>query len=55
MELDHVEKKWGKLYPIVIKSWRDKWELLSCYFQYTAAIRKIIHPTNTVGLPTSRP
>lgn len=48
MELDNLEKKWGSLYPIVIKSWRDKWELLSCYFQYTAPIRKIIYTTNTV-------
>lgn len=47
-ELDHLEDKWGGLYPIVIKSWRDKWEMLSCYFQYTAAIRKIIYTTNTV-------
>ena len=47
-ELDNLEEKWGELYPIVIKSWRDKWELLSCYFQYTVAIRKIIYTTNTV-------
>ena len=26
-ELDHLEDKWGELYPIVIKSWRDKWEM----------------------------
>ena len=47
-EFDNLEKKWGELYPIVIKSWRDKWELLSCYFQYMSAIRKIIYTTNTV-------
>ena len=47
-ELDNLEKKWGELYPIVIKSWRDKWELLSCYFQYTSDIRKIIYTTNTI-------
>lgn len=47
-ELGHLEDKWGELYPIVIKSWKDKWEMLSCYFQYTAAIRKIIYTTNTV-------
>ena len=23
-ELDNLEKKWSELYPIVIKSWRDK-------------------------------
>ena len=46
--LGNLEKKWGEQYPIVIKSWRDKWELLSHYFQYTAPIRKIIYTTNTV-------
>ncbi|MES4921792.1 IS256 family transposase [Hoylesella timonensis] len=48
VELDKLGDKWGELYPIVIKSWRDKWELLSSYFQYTAAIRKMIYTTNTV-------
>lgn len=47
-ELDNLEKKWGELYPVVIKSWRDKWDLLSSYFQYTAPIRRIIYTTNTV-------
>ena len=47
-ELDNLERKWGGSYPIVIKSWRDKWDLLSCYFKYTAPIRKIIYTTNTV-------
>ena len=37
-----------KLYPIVIKSWRDNWERLTEYFQYTPAIRKLIYTTNTV-------
>ena len=46
--LDKLEEKWGEQYPIVIKSWRDKWELLSRYFQYTANIRRIIYTTNAV-------
>ena len=53
-ELDHLEDKWGELYPIVIKLWRDKWEMLSCYFQYTAAIRKIIYTINAVEGSTVR-
>ncbi len=36
------------MYPIVIKSWRDNWERLTEYFQYTPAIRKLIYTTNTV-------
>lgn len=48
IELDNLEEKWGELYPIVIKSWRDKWDNLSSYFQYTQGIRHIIYTTNTV-------
>ena len=48
LALDRLEEKWGGQYPIVIKSWRDKWENLSHYFKYTADIRRIIYTTNTV-------
>ena len=34
LELDKLEGKWGEKYPIVIRSWRDKWDNLSSYFQY---------------------
>ena len=46
--LDELEAKWGEQYPIVIKSWRGKWDLLSAYFRYPAPIRKIMYTTNAV-------
>lgn len=46
--LDQLEAKWGEQYPIVIKSWRDNWDRLSEFFQYTEPIRKVIYTTNTV-------
>ncbi|MGB5280322.1 MAG: IS256 family transposase [Arenicellales bacterium] len=46
--LDELEEKWGDTYPIVIKSWRNKWENLSAYFKYPEPIRKIIYTTNAV-------
>jgi len=46
--LDRLEEKWGDMYPIVIKSWRRKWENLSVYFKYPEAIRRIIYTTNAV-------
>jgi transposase-like protein len=46
--MDNLELKWGEQYPIVIKSWRDNWEALTQYFQYTQLIRKLIYTTNTV-------
>jgi transposase-like protein len=38
-----LEEKWGKKYPIVIRSWNDNWKRLSAYFEYTAPIRKLIY------------
>lgn len=46
--LERLGEKWGENYPIVIKSWRDNWDNLSAYFQYSAPIRKLIYTTNTV-------
>lgn len=48
VELENLNSKWGEDYPIVIKSWRDNWEKLTAYFQYSDSIRKIIYTTNTV-------
>ncbi|WP_460546440.1 IS256 family transposase, partial [Echinicola sediminis] len=43
-----LEEKWGKKYPIVIRSWNDNWERLSAFFAYTPPIRKLIYTTNAV-------
>lgn len=43
-----LEEKWGKKYPVVIRSWNDNWELLSTYFEYSKPIRKLIYTTNPV-------
>lgn len=46
--LDELEARWGDLYPIVIKSWRAKWENLSAYFKYPPDIRRVIYTTNSI-------
>ncbi len=46
--LDELEKIWGDKYPIVIKSWRNKWDNLSVYFRYPEPIRKVIYTTNSI-------
>jgi len=46
--LDELEKKWGDKYPIVIRSWRNKWENLSYYFKYPEPIRRVIYTTNAI-------
>ncbi len=46
--LDELEKTWGDKYPIVIQSWRKKWDNLSVYFRYPEAIRRVIYTTNAI-------
>ena len=46
--LDELESRWGEQYPIVLKSWRSKWENLSVYFKYPADIRRVIYTTNAI-------
>lgn len=47
-QLDALEQKWGKKYPLVINSWRNNWSKLSTYFKYDPAIRKLVYTTNTI-------
>ncbi|MEJ2047898.1 MAG: IS256 family transposase [Dehalococcoidia bacterium] len=46
--LDELEARWGQQYPIVIKSWRSKWDNLSVYFKYPTDIRRVIYTTNAI-------
>ncbi len=46
--LDLMQTKWGKQYPIVFKSWRTNWDRLTNYFKYPEPIRRLVYTTNTV-------
>ncbi|EMG6529255.1 IS256 family transposase [Providencia rettgeri] len=46
--LDELDAKWGQQYPVVIQSWRRKWDHLSAYFRYPESIRKVIYTTNAI-------
>jgi putative transposase len=46
--MDELEAKWGSQYPLVIQSWRRKWENLTVYFKYPEYVRKVIYTTNAV-------
>ncbi len=48
IELDRLEAKWGQQYPIVLRSWRNKWVNLSVYFKYPEYVRKAIYTTNAI-------
>lgn len=42
------KEKWGQKYPAAIKSWEDNWDILSTFYAYPPAIRKIIYTTNII-------
>lgn len=46
--LMNFKEKWGNNYPSAIKNWEDNWDILSTFFAYTPAIRKIIYTTNII-------
>ncbi len=43
-----LDEKWGKKYPMVLKSWHNKWDILSTYFKYSHDIRRLIYTTNPI-------
>lgn len=46
--MDEFEAKWGKKYPLGVKSWRANWNELSTMFKYPLEIRKLIYTTNAI-------
>lgn len=43
-----LDEKWGKKYPIIIKSWQNNWDNLTTYFKYSEEIRRLIYTTNPI-------
>jgi transposase-like protein len=46
--LEQLEEKWGKQYPMVINSWKAKWDLLINFIKYPLEIRKMTYTTNSI-------
>lgn len=48
INMEKLQDKWNKKYPVVISSWQRNWDKLTTYFKYPAEIRKLIYTTNTI-------
>ena len=48
LALEKLDTKWGGKYAMVIKSWRDNWEYLNPFFQFSKELRKIMYTTNSI-------
>ena len=48
LNLNNLEEKWVKKYPLPIKSWKNNWDNLATFFKYPQEIRTVIYTTNAV-------
>jgi len=46
--LDAFEETWGTKYPSVVASWRNNWERISPFFEFSPEIRRAIYTTNPI-------
>ena len=48
LALTSFSEKWDDQYPSISKSWRNKWENITPFFNYPAEIRKAVYTTNAI-------
>lgn len=46
--LDDFAKTWESKYSYAVKSWKDNWEELTTFYEFSVEIRKIIYTTNLI-------
>ena len=46
--LDAFEAEYGERFPMVVKTWRSRWENVIPFFGYPDPIRKVIYTTNAI-------
>jgi len=46
--LEEFSTKWDGKYPMISKSWKNKWEQIIPFLAYPADIRKVIYTTNAI-------
>ncbi len=46
--LEAFDAKWSDKYPSVAKSWRDNWDRISPFFEFSEIIRKAVYTTNAM-------
>jgi len=47
-QLSEFEQTWGRIYPVIVKSWRTNWSRIVPMFGYPSEIRRAVYTTNTI-------
>jgi putative transposase len=48
LALDGFERAWGKRYPMIVPTWRRRWDEVTPFLAFPAEIRRAIYTTNAV-------
>ena len=46
--LDEFAEAWDKKYPVISKSWRNRWNEVIPFFKFSPEIRKAVNTTNAI-------
>ncbi|MEJ5189402.1 transposase [Treponema sp. J25] len=47
-ELEQFAQRWDSKYPMMSRSWHNRWPELISFFKYPEPIRKAIYTTNAI-------
>jgi len=48
VELEAFDAKWGARYPMIARSWRERWEHIIPFLSLPEDLRRIVYTTNTI-------
>ena len=48
LALEAFDRSWGARYPMVVESWRARWENITPFLSLPADLRKVVYTTNSI-------
>ncbi len=48
LALEAFEQNWGARYPMVVESWKARWENITPFLSLPADLRKVVYTTNSI-------
>lgn len=48
LALDAFEGRWGARYPMIVESWRARWENITPFLSLPADLRRVVYTTNSI-------
>jgi putative transposase len=46
--LEEFDAKWGKRFPMIVDSWRNRWDQITPFLCLPADLRRLVYPTNSI-------